>query len=498
MNTVLRPVRDREPTTTAGARLARLLAAAALAVAALVGVGSPAQANPPKDVVVTDTAGILDESKLVPAIKDTSFRSPTTVVVLTQRGAKDDIFNERVLAYARDHHPEWLSADGQKWADGLFIVAIDPDGRHIGTYLGEDRKVSMDAQSDIQDAAKDLLADAQWTDGAIEAVQAGARIINRPWYLHPVTFVLGGLGVLVVGAVVVLVLNEQRKNRRAFAEALAQGDEAYANVTMDLDVTELNARTIPTESTYGARVLERYREFRTRYTQLTGQRRDLEKVPTKVRSTVEGVSQAEAFAEAAVSLDKLDDVIADANSFLNRDSSWDEAWENQTRDLREDLDGIDEVLKTSASDPNEATAASLLSFRDEIQAVLPSWRAGLADGSMTPDEGLDTLRDTRARLSELFQAHAEAAIAAHASSTEEEALMREELKQAQEESTRPRARRTSILTTSYPGVFYFSAATMNTGYTSGQASVASAQSSSSSGYGSSGGSFSGSGSSSSF
>lgn len=498
MNTDLPTVQDREQTTRAGARLARLLAAAALALATLVGIGSPAQAEPPKDVVVADTAGILDGSKLVPAIEDTSFRSPTTVVVFTQRGAKDDIFNERVLAYARAHHPEWLSADGQKWADGLFIVGIDPEGRHVGTYMGEDRKVSQDAQAKIQDSTKELLADAQWTDGALEAVHTGARIINRPWYLSPVALVLGGLGVLVVGAVGVMILIDHRNNRRKFAEALAQGDRAYENVTMDVEVTELNARTIPTESTYGAQVLERYREFRTQYTQLTGQRRELDGVPSKVRSTEEGVSQAEDFAEAAIALDKLDDVIADANSFLNHDSNWEDAWEHQTRDLREDLDGIDEVLKTAESDPSEPTAASLLAFRDETQATLPSWRAALADASMTPDEALDTLRDTRARLSELFQAHAEATIAAHASSTEEEELLREELKQAQAEATRPRARRTSILTTSYPGVYYWSAVTMNTGYLSGQASVASAQSSSSSGYGSSGGSFSGAGSSSSF
>lgn len=245
-------------------------------------------------------------------------------------------------------------------------------------------------------------------------------------------------------------------------------------------------------------MLERYCEFRTRYTQLTGQRRDLDAVPSKMRSSPEGVYQAEAFADHAVALDKLDDVIADSNSFLNHDSNWGEAWENQTRDLREDLDGIDEVLKTAESDTSEPTAASLLSFRDETHSALPSWRAALADGSMTPDEGLDGLRDARARLSELFRAHAEATIAAHASSTEEEELMREELKRAQEEATRPGARRTSILTSSYPGVFYWSAVTMNTGYTSGQASVASAQSSSSSGYGGSGGSFSGAGSSSSF
>ena len=32
-----------------------------------------------------------------------------------------------MLAFARDQHPEWISADGQKWADGLFLFAFDPD-----------------------------------------------------------------------------------------------------------------------------------------------------------------------------------------------------------------------------------------------------------------------------------------------------------------------------------------------------------------------------------
>lgn len=478
--------------------MARFLAAVALALATLLGAGLPAQAVPPTEVVVADTAGILDQATLKPAIEDTSFRNPTTVVVFTQRGAKDDNFNERVLDYARAHHPEWLSDDGQKWANGLFIVGIDPDGRHIGTYMGEDRKVSQDAQGDIQDSAKDLLADAQWTEGAIEAVQTGARIINRPWYLSPVTLVLAGLGVLAVAAVLVGILVSRHNNRRKFAEAVAQGDAAYTSVTLDLDATELNARTIPAESTYGALVLERYREFRAQYTRLNGQRLELDAVPKKVRSVPDGVAQAEAFAEAAVALDKLDDVIADSNAFLNHASNWDEAWDRQTRDLREDLDGIDGVLQTSDTEPGEPTAAALLSFREEARASLRAWAAGLADGSMTPDEGLDAVRDSRARLSELFREHAEALITTYATSESEEELMRGQLQEAQADATRPRARRNSILTTSYPGVYYWGAASVGTGYSSGQESVSIARGGSSTGYGGSGGSFSGAGSSSSF
>ena len=82
------------------------------------------------------------------------------MVVFTERGTGTSNFNARVLAYAREHRPEWISPDGQKWADGLYIFALDPDGRHVGTYFGEDRKVSTEQQGQIQDATKDLLRDA--------------------------------------------------------------------------------------------------------------------------------------------------------------------------------------------------------------------------------------------------------------------------------------------------------------------------------------------------
>lgn len=485
-------------TPPANPRFGRYVAAAALAFAALLGVGGPALAVPPSDVIVEDTAGILDEDTLVPAVRDTAFRDPTKVVVFTERGDYDDNFNERVLAHAREKHPEWLSPDGQKWADGLYVVAIDPDGRHIGTYMGEDRKVSPSARESIKDSAKDLLADAQWTDGALEAVQSGARVINRPWYLHPGLLAASGIVVFSGVGTVLWVLFARRNNRRKFAAALSRGDASYANVTLELEVTELNARTIPAESTYGSRVLERYRSFLATYTELTGQRRELGNLPRRARSRKEGVQQADAYVDAAAMLDKLDDVIDDANALLNLSSQWDGAWDRQTNDLREDLEGIDEVLTESAADSSEPTAAALLSFRDGISSDLRAWGAGLADGSMNPDEALDALREARGRLSGLLRDHAHAMIATYAKSAEEEELMRDALDTAQSKSSRPRSRRTSILTASYPGVYYWSAASIHTGYSAGQSSVSSARSSSSSGYGASGGSFSGSGSSSHF
>ncbi len=485
-------------TPPAGPRFGRYVAAAALACAALLGVGAPALAVPPADIIVEDTAGILDQAKLVPAIEDTSFREPTTVAVFTERGEFNSNFNERVLVYARDQHQEWLSADGQKWADGLFIVAIDPEGRHVGTYMGEDRKVDPDDRAAIQGAAKDLLADAQWTDGAIAGVQEGAKLINRPWYLNPIAWAIAGGFVFMVGLWILILALLRRSKRRQCAGFLAQGDKSYTNVTMDLDVTELNARTIPADSPYGSLVLERYRAFRTSYAQLNAQR-DIAAALTKgQRSAKAGVKVTEAYADSAVALDNLDDVIADSNALLNLGSSWATAWDNQTRDLREDLEGIDDVIAGSTTGASAPSAAALLSYRDQSLELIRIWGAGLADGSLTPDAALDALRAARSELSDLLHSHAEAMISLYAEDDEEKELMREALDETRQERMRPRSRRSSILTATHPTIFFWGASSIDTGYSAGQSSVSSARSSSSSGYGSSGGSFSGSGSSSHF
>ena len=143
-------------------------------VALLLGFTAAAAAVPPVSVQVEDRAGVLDRSTLLPALEGIEFHEPTRVVVYTYNGRAEDNLNEEVLRFARTEHPEWISADGQKWADGLFIFALDPVGRHVGTYMGEDRKVSLEQRSDIQDAARDLLRDAQWTDGTIAGVRRAA------------------------------------------------------------------------------------------------------------------------------------------------------------------------------------------------------------------------------------------------------------------------------------------------------------------------------------
>ena len=127
--------------------------------------------------------------------------------------------------------------------------------------MGEDRKVSLEQRDDIQNAAKDLLRDAQWTDGTIAGIQRGAELINQPWYRSTaflVTAWVTGVAAVAGAAAWLIVRGGTRASSR---KELARGDRSYASVSMDLDVTELNAGTIPEASRYGSSVLEKHRTF---------------------------------------------------------------------------------------------------------------------------------------------------------------------------------------------------------------------------------------------
>ncbi|WP_104087099.1 DUF5129 domain-containing protein [Arthrobacter sp. GMC3] len=479
----------------------KILAVVALTMMTMLGGAPAALASPPTDVVVEDTAGVLYQPQLLPAVKAISFRQPTKVAVVTIAGvAGTNVLNAAVLELARDKHPEWLSSDGQKWADGLFILAVDPIARKVGTFMGEDRKVSPEDQDKIQESTKSLFAQAQWTDGTIAGVKKGAALINRPWYLSPgfivTTCIAVGAAVLGFGAWLVL-----RKRNRVKAQALMKtGDASFANVSLDLEVTELNAKTIPQQSTYGAQVLEKYRNFSTSYAQVTALNQQSHAFSQRDISQGKNVKVVQAYADAAVELDGLDDVIADTNTLLNKFSGWEAAWDRQVRPLRDDLDKLPELLNRSEARGLES-AAALGSFSVQTQDYLQLWASQIHNGTLTPESALDRLKETRAELGQLLSGHSDAMIGQYAKTTSEADRMRRTVCEQRNYSTghgRP-----NILGTVYGMNVFYTVSTFDHAYSSARSSVDSARSSSSSGgsstgYGSSGGSFSGSGSSSSF
>ncbi len=478
----------------------KALAAMVVLMAGLLGGAPAALAVTPTAVVVEDRAGVLDQRTLLPAVQSTDFYEPTKVAIYTYNGTAADNLNAEVLRFARTEHPEWISADGQKWADGLFIFALDPVGRHVGTYMGEDRKVSPEQREDIQNASKELLRDAQWTDGTVAGIRRGAELINQPWYRSTAFLVTAWAAVAagVCGAAAWLIV--RWRTRVSSRKELARGDASYANVSMDLQVTELNASTIPGSSRYGSTVLEKHRTFVNRYntaTKLSNQvhalsRRDLGRRPN--------LNLVRSYADAAAELDALDDVIADTNALLNRGSTWPAAWDRQLAPFRRDLDDLENLLSQRRAEGTSATAAALRSFRDESRNDMERWSAELADGATTPETALDRLRDARTHLSELLKNHADTLIDAFARNDKEAGLMRKEMDSAQAgtKAGYGRAYEPSILGTVYPSYYFFSVPSFNSGFNTGVSSVSSARGGAITGYGSSGGSFSGSGSSSSF
>ncbi|WP_445154222.1 DUF5129 domain-containing protein [Arthrobacter sp. Hor0625] len=483
-----------------GTTAARLLLSLAGLAALLLGPAHAALAVPPTDVVVEDRAGVLDRNSLLPAVRSIEFYEPTKVAVYTYNGTAADNLNEEVLRFARAQHPEWISADGQKWADGLFIFALDPVGRHVGTYMGEDRKVSLEQRSDIQDASKELLRDAQWTDGTIAGIRRGAELINQPWYRSTAFLATAGTGAGVTAAGAGTWLLVRWRTRVGARREIARGDEDYADVSMDLQVTELNAGTIPDSSRYGSTVLEKHRTFLSRYNAATGLSNQVHALTKRQLGRQSSLALARRFADAAAELDALDDVIADTNALLNRASGWAAAWDRQLAPFRNDLAGIEGMLAKSHGEGSSATAAALRSFRDRSQREMERWTADLSEGAISPETALDRLRDARTELSELLKSHADTVIAGYAKNGREAELMRKKMEEAQAGTAR-RQRRSyepSILGTVYPSYYFFSVPNFTTGVSSGVSSVSSARGGSTTGYGGSGGSFSGSGSSSSF
>jgi uncharacterized membrane protein YgcG len=361
--------------------------------------------------------------------------------------------------------------------------------------------VSLEQRSDIQEASKELFRDAQWTDGTVAGIRRAAELINQPWYRSAAflitAWVTGGLAAL--GAAAWLIV--RAVTRAACRKQIERGDRSYSNVSMDLDVTELNAGTIPESSRYGSRVLEKHRTFLTRYAAATELSNQVHALAKRSLSRRKNLKLARQFADSAAELDALDDVIADSNALLNRADTWPTAWDRQLAPFRKDLAGLEQLLAKRHGQGDSATASALRSFRDESLRNIERWTSELADGRITPEEALDRLYEARSRLSELLENHAETVIQGFARNEREARLMREQMQTAHEglDHRRQRSYEPSILGTVYPSYQFFSVATFNSGFNTGVSSVNSARGGgSTTGYGSSGGSFSGSGSSSSF
>lgn len=457
------------------------------------------------EVQIEDTADILYAPDLEAAVEDIGFHEPTTVAVFTHRGGSEALtddyaLNDATLEHARSSRPDWLSDDEQKWADGLFILGVDPEGRLVGTYFGEDRKVDEDTQADIQEATKDSYRLGQWTEGSIEGIEAAAAQMNQP-----VARSGGGMAGLGFASLATVGISggyyaAGRRRHGKSTAARAAGDTAMANVVRDYDETQVHANLIPEESRYGGAMLGRYEEYTAKFRELTELGNQAKGTPENAYDTADTLSTMTKYQETAESLDTLDDVIADTAALLNLDRAWPEAWERQVASLRTDLEGVEPLLSSTLEEEMRGLpeAQPLREFASAALAQLDELRGGLESKQVSPDDALDALREMRDALSGHLDTLA-GAVARQFGEDEDEQETMEKAMRRERRRSEP-----TILSTSDTTWTWITINSFNTGYSTGTQEVQSSrQSASSSGStsgfsSSSGGSFSGAGSSSRF
>ena len=483
---------------------ALVTAAATLGFAGVSIGGYVAQApeHPASEVQVEDGAEILYEPDLREGIEEVRFFEPTTVAVFTTRGGQEALtddyaLNNAVLDYARTTRTDWLSDDEQKWADDLYIFAIDPEGRLVGTYFGENRAIGEDAQLDVQDATKDELRAGQWTAAAVTGVEAAAAQMNAPWFRHGGGIAVGTLGALgsAVGGGIWTAIGALLARRSRAARAA--GDEAMASVVADHEVTELHARLIPDSSRYGGLMLRRYDDYLAGFRELTELGNEVRGIKEKDYVKAENVKQLEAYRDKAVAMDHLDDVIADTSALLNRDRAWPQAWRRQVDPVRAELEAVDEVIEELPEEVRGLEEVhSLRRYASQALVDLDHLRGALEHEQVSPDDALDRLREIRDELGSHLDGLTAPVISASSEDEEERELMEVAMRRERE----IRHREPTIIATAHPTWVWYSILSFRSGYDQGAQDIVSSQSASSgstSGY-SGGGSFSGAGSSSRF
>lgn len=467
---------------------------AAVAAGVVLGIGAavaPAWAVSPGDVEIVDPLGVLDRDRVEEFAEDLDFHQAADVVVLVVDDGTSENLNVKVRDLAFAEHQDWLSPDQQYWRDGILIWAVDPYARQVGTYFGENMDFSDSSQSDVQESSKDDYRHGRWTDGTLAALDTMASVVNRPWYLAPGTWIAGAIGAGVAGLGGLVVKGRNRQIRGQYEEARA----LYGDVTTNLDELDINAGTIPADSTFGAKVLEEYRAFgetHRRATELDNELREVEPkhfyrpaVSKKVRMFSDRVEQA----------DRITDLIENCSAILNKSATWREAWDREVRPVQDDIDNASELVQKVPELADSTTANALMGAANTASGELERLTAALTADEISPDDALAGLDKIAGDLADTAEQHANAMIAHYARSKSEEHRMRRSMRSWRDTSDYDSGRN-YVRSTSSSSLNSVTALTF--GYLSAQSAIDSSRSSSSSSSSSGSSSFSGSGSSSSF
>lgn len=341
-------------------------------------------------VEVHDEAQVLQADAVRQDLEEVRFRQDVRLAVVTLDVGYDENLNAAVLEYARANEPGWIDDNPNYWADGLVILAVSPSGRWVGCYFGEDVKVDLGIQSQIQESAKSRFRAADWAGGIEAMARTSAEVIGRPVPSDTAVVLLCILG--VGGGVIILgwMLWARGDARSRFKRA----SRHYTQVTTDYDVTRIRAELIPADDAHGAQVLARFGWFEDRYASLTrafngfGERRGAQWFEMGLRV------KARAMEEQARELDSLDDAIANAAALLTLSEGWQKAWHNELGPVQEDLASLKSLCASVASKNSGVDVEPDRAWVRQRSDRLAQMAGALAHGSLTPSAALDELDAT--------------------------------------------------------------------------------------------------------
>ena len=362
------------------------------------GISGASKADFAPEVVVEDQSSVFEDingQSLGTAVESIGFRQPIKLVILSTDNVPTANLNEAVLNYARSNHKEWLSASGDKWADGLVILAVSPSYRKVGTYFGENVKVSSSKQSTIQEAAKDDFRSGEWSQGMLQAAQAAAKYVpdssgngGGDFDLPPLYFFY----LLIAGAVILfrgfrLRFSTRRNLREARAFGIAK--DQYGNRYIMVKNSWGDA------GKYKTGLDMRYKRYQSDFVE-AGKEWDEIGNPTFLQTLSAALNNASAdLRQRTESMDASDDTFAAAAEFFNLGAGWVDVWMKEIGPVMEDLEVLCELV-TSVSE--EMGTPDAIRGRDEIlqwssqqMALIDSLKEQLAKGGITPIAALEKL-----------------------------------------------------------------------------------------------------------
>lgn len=387
----------------------------------------------PAEVTIDDRADAVDDEALAERLAAVDFRREVDLAVvvidvteLDIPASRDTALNDAVLAHAQQERPEWM--DGDTWADGRVIIALDPANRILGTYGGEDVKLSEGGFENVQDEMREPAQDGDWEGTLVAGAEEYAQLLDLPWW-QTTAAVGGAFAALGAAGATVLGIIVGRRNARA---RVASTRPAWERVLADRAQTDAAARTLPAHSPYAEAVLDRHRTY-------LGGIEEAEQLDQQIPATLPWAwglrgpqrRASKDFSRRVERLDAIDDDIIAANDLLHRIGNWRSAWEREQAPLRDSLEAVEGALMRSEGDhaersPKEQEAVDALREQcDRTESEMNRLTRQLEQDQITPDAALERLDSLTAELSERAMAVRELGISRMAESEGEVELLRD-------------------------------------------------------------------------